>query len=131
MSERQCSTCGVAITHWSKTGFCVRCFPRKKRVYDAKRIDVRGYVVLTGDKWRDHPNFNKASRSLYEHTYVMAEVLGRPLLPGENVHHKNGVKNDNRPENLEVWTTHQPTGQRAEDLLEWADEIYRRYGGLR
>jgi len=57
----------------------------------------------------------------------MKEKLGRDLLPGENVHHINGVRDDNRPENLELWVTKQPKGQRPEDLLEWANEIIRRY----
>lgn len=68
-----------------------------------------------------------ANGLLHEHVVVMSEILGRPLLEGENVHHKNGVRDDNRPENLELWVTKQPKGQRPEDLLEWADEIIATY----
>jgi hypothetical protein len=86
-------------------------------------INEDGYRVLSK---RGHPNATKAGIIL-EHRFVMSEHLGRPLLPGESVHHRNGTRDDNRIENLELWVTFQPAGQRVGDLLEWADEIIRRY----
>lgn len=66
-------------------------------------------------------------RKVVEHRLVMEQVIGRPLRPDENVHHLNGVRLDNRPENLELWVTHQPQGQRVDDVVPWAVEILRRY----
>ncbi len=57
----------------------------------------------------------------------MERILGRALIKGENVHHKNGNRADNRPENLELWVSYQPSGQRPEDLVTYAHEILRRY----
>ena len=60
---------------------------------------------------------------------VMAKHLGRPLRAGETVHHRNGVRTDNRIENLELWLT-QPAGQRVTDLLGRAREIVAEYQPL-
>jgi len=88
-----------------------------------KQIDKEGYVLLY---MPDHPNCSVSG--LYsEHRLVMEQTLGRVLAKGENVHHKNGIRNDNRAENLELWSSRQPKGQRVEDKVEYAMEILKAY----
>lgn len=80
---------------------------------------------------RGHPNSSQKGSSMgmiFEHVYVMSIHLGRPLFPGECVHHLNGVRNDNRIENLELWNRSQCPGQRVEEKIEFYKSFLEQYG---
>src|SRR3990172_7462682 len=62
-------------------------------------VDKHGYILI---KKNDHPFCNHIGY-VREHRLVMEKHLGRYLVSSEVVHHKNGVKNDNRIENLELF----------------------------
>ena len=93
-----------------------------------RSTDGQGYVKI----WVGEGNHPRARKSAYvaEHILVMERRLGRYLHPDEEVHHKNGVRDDNASDNLELWSTSQPAGQRVEDKLAWAKEMIDRYAFL-
>lgn len=121
--DRQCKK-----PKWAK-GMCQMHYRRVKLYGDpfARELGRKGkpktYKYVAAPK---HPN-SDTKGWIAEHRLVMSEFLGRPLMPKENVHHLNGNRKDNRLENLELWNTSQPPGQRAKDKVKWAKEILALY----
>lgn len=111
--KRPCPICGERETAYERCKVCA---------YSARRNTGHGSVTKDGYRqiWVD-------GKSVLEHRQKMATTLGRPLLKGETVHHKNGKRDDNEDANLELWVSNHPSGQRIEDVLEWAREMIRRY----
>lgn len=103
--------CSLHYWRWYRHGD-----PHHTRTVSLKPYMRSGYEMVYDPS---HPNAGSGG-SVGVHTVVMAEMLGRPLRKGESVHHKNSIRNDNRPDNLELWVKSQPAGARVIDLIEHA-----------
>ena len=90
----------------------------RKRYADGWYMTADGYKAKRVD-----------GKQILEHRQVMEDMIGRPLIHGERVHHMNGKRDDNRPENLELWTgvgtsKKDPHGVRLRDkVLDMLDSL--------
>jgi hypothetical protein len=151
MKQRTCDECQRIYQPSSRHLRCPACRAkslcecgRTKQVASSTCAECRSEAGPANSNWRGGrtrhnagylmihvPGHPRAAKSPYvfEHILVAEAMLGRYLAPGETVHHRNGVRDDNRPENLELWTRPQPPGIRARDAIAWAREILERYEG--
>jgi len=126
-SPQICPTCnGGKRSKWPTCSKCIEpaTSPNELILTGTRKENARGYIVLS---IYNHPSRASRNGQIFEHRYIMEQHLGRFLQEGENVHHINCVKNDNRIDNLELWVSNQPAGSRAKDLLQWARSIVDRY----
>jgi hypothetical protein len=119
MINYPCKDCGEK--HWmalsdlkrkSAKHLCRKCFNKfmSETMGDRRWNWKNGIRRKTGHGYiqirigRDDPFFSMTNNGqlVLEHRYVMAKILNRPLQPWEQVHHKNCIKDDNRPENLQL-----------------------------
>ena len=126
---RSRDVCSCGAPKQGKSAVCFRCRSvagaSNGRWKGGRTRHKAGYVMA----WAPgHPRAGKG-QYVFEHILMMEQLLGRYLLPGESVHHRHGVKDDNRLENLELWTRPQPTGIRVSDAVTWAHDILARYAG--
>jgi len=97
--------------------------PKQARPF--RHYTKQGYVLVRAPA--GHPNAQH-NGAILEHVLVMTQMLGRPLAKGETVHHRNNIKWDNRPQNLELWHVHQPCGASVADTVAWARWFLVQYG---
>jgi len=113
LSKYDCKkSCGCFASERNRTKFLGSLHPAYKGGYKGKK----GYIEISvnGKKGLEH-------RIVYENHY------GIKLLPHQTVHHINGNRTDNRIENLELWDTSQPSGQRVEDKIEYYFKLVNEY----
>jgi hypothetical protein len=131
--DRICPACSTTVSSWladvrqglakgTWTGLCHDCALRSRSRENhpswvgGRREEKTGYIMLY---LPDHPAAYQNGYIL-EHRLIMEKMIGRYLEPHETVHHKDGDRKNNHPDNLELWTKRRGNGTRVHDLSQGA-----------
>jgi hypothetical protein len=117
-----CEECGKDFLPSKKSAgrFCsTECFYESAAPTGTVNDFGNGYKIVKVPKGTPGAKVNKSTQArwMLEHRYVMQQKLGRPIENHEHVHHLNGIRDDNRPENLELWGKSHPFGIRQIDVI--------------
>lgn len=117
-----CQTCETIFErpHGKMQLFCSRSCAQTNRVRNGEFVREEGFKYTSA---AGYITVKHQGAWVQQHRLVVEEKIGRKLLPSERVHHINGIRDDNRPENLELWlvkgnSKKDPAGQRQSDLKE-------------
>jgi hypothetical protein len=136
--SQKCPVCGKEFNPKCGGNRQICCSRQCARILDWKTRKPKEFIPApNGYIWhyvenhphavRLHKNMRPYGGYILEHRFIMEQILGRTLEPDERVHHKNGIRNDNRPENLELWSISRkdPPGKRT---LDWVIDYLRKRG---
>lgn len=114
--DRHVASCGMCRLHWGRRDRRRRGIKKRIEFFLPRKLKS-GYIHEFYDgRWQ------------MQHRLIMEKDLDRKLCRDETIHHKNGIRDDNRISNLELWSSRHPAGQKVSDLLAFARSIIALYG---